>query len=118
MLLAHELWAHTGARSAADNEAWAIALAKVDRDTDREFRERWRLLGANQRRALRATVESGGAPYGSQSLAAVDLAKGGTAERAIDALIDLGELERTERGRYRVVDPLFVRWLLRQSERG
>ena len=40
------------------------------------------------------------------------------AERAIEALIDLGELERTDRGRYRVIDPLFVRWLSRQSERG
>jgi uncharacterized protein len=118
MLLAHELWAHTPARGTADPAVWAAALAKVDRDTDREFRERWRLLGPNQRRALRATVESGGAPYGTQTLAAVDLAKGGAAERAIEALIDLGELERTDRGRYRVIDPLFVRWLSRQSERG
>jgi hypothetical protein len=59
-------------------------------------------------------MESGGAPYRSHSLAAVDLRKGGTTERALEGLLDLGELERTERGRYRVVDPLFARWLLRQ----
>jgi hypothetical protein len=111
MLLADALWEATPKGASAGPAAWATALARVEGDTDRELRERWRGLPANERRALRATVASGGAPFGAEALSAVDLPSGGAAERAIVALIDRGELEQLGRGRYRVVDPLFARWM-------
>lgn len=111
MLLADALWAATPKGETAGHAAWAAALARVERDTDRELRERWRALSANERRALRATVASGGAPFRADALSAVDLPSGGAAERAVEGLIDRGELERIDRGRYRLIDPLFGRWL-------
>ena len=116
MLLAHELWVRTPSGSTADMGGWGVALEAVERNVDREFRERWRLLRINQRRALRATAGSAGTPYRAESLTAVDLSPGGAAERAVEGLVDLGELERIDTGRYRVVDPLFARWIVKGGE--
>jgi len=115
MLLADALWVHTPAGEQATAATWAAALDHVWRATDREFRERWRALSANERRALKATIISDGTPFRAKALAAVDLPKGGAAERAIEGLVDGGELEQLGRGRYRPVDPLFARWISRTS---
>lgn len=111
MLLADALWAHTPRGHLSTSAMWAAALSRVEMETERELRERWRTLKTNERRAFKATVLSSGSPFRADALAAVDLPAGGAADRAIEGLIDGGELEQLERGRYRPVDPLFARWV-------
>lgn len=115
MLLAHHLWEHTDRGEAADLSTFAAALEAVDRETSERFERTWDLLAdkPNQRRVLAAIASSEESLYNRRTLEEFALAKG-SAEAAATALIDRGEIQRTEAG-FVLVDPLFERWL-RQTQ--
>lgn len=68
------------------------------------------LLPAGQQRVLRV-VASGGSVFGTAA-DVVDLGPG-SAQKAIEVLVDRGDLVRRD-GRLVVIDPLFADWLRRR----
>jgi hypothetical protein len=113
MLCAHHLWEETPRGSTADLETFDRALGAVDRETKEAFEKQWDVLAdkPNQRKVLAALAGSEETLYNRRTLRAYGLEKG-SAEAAVRALIDRGDVQRTEPG-FMVVDPLFERWLQR-----
>jgi uncharacterized protein len=111
MLLAHHLWERTGPGEKADLETWETALADVDRETKERFERTWDSLSdkPSQRKVLAALANSEETLYNRRTLQAFALEKG-SAESAVSALIDRGEVQRVGRV-FRIVDPLLERWL-------
>jgi hypothetical protein len=111
MLLAHHLWEQTKCEQTADLETWEAALAAVDRETKERFERTWDLLAdrSGQRKVLAALANSPDTLYNRRTLEAFGLEKS-SAESAVTALIDRGEVQRTDRG-FLIVDPLLERWL-------
>jgi uncharacterized protein len=113
MLLAHHLWEQTPRGGTADLETFDRALATVDRETGEAFEKLWDDLAdkPNQRKVLAALASSVETLYNRRTLQAYGLEKG-SAEAAVRALIDRGDVRRTQRG-FLLVDPLLERWLQR-----
>jgi uncharacterized protein len=113
MLCAHHLWEETPRGSTADLETFDRALGAVDRETKEAFEKQWDVLAdkPNQRKVLAALAGSEETLYNRRTLRGYGLEKG-SAEAAVRALIDRGDVQRTEPG-FMVVDPLFERWLQR-----
>jgi AAA+ ATPase superfamily predicted ATPase len=113
MLCAHHLWEQTARGSIADFETFDRALAEIDRETKEVFEQLWEDLAEkrNQRKVLAALANSQETLYNRRTLAAYGLEKG-SAEAAVSALIDRGEVRRTDAG-FLIVDPLLERWLQR-----
>lgn len=113
MLLAHHLWEQTPRDNSADLETFDRALTEIDRETKEAFEKLWADLAdrPNHRKVLAALANSQETLYNRRTLEAYGLEKG-SAEAAVSALIDRGEVQRTEQG-FLVVDPLLVRWLQR-----
>src|SRR5205085_8522394 len=111
MLCAHHLWEQTPRGSTADLESFDRALALVDRETKEAFEKLWDDLAdkRNQRKVLAALSNSPETLYNRRTLEAYGLEKG-SAEAAVSALIDRGEVQRTDAG-FLIVDPLLERWL-------
>src|SRR3954447_12705280 len=106
MLLAHHLWEQTPRGGNADLETFDQAVAAVDRETREAFEKLWDDLAdkPNQRKVLAALASSVETLYNRRTLQAYGLEKG-SAEAAVRALIDRGDVRRTERG-FLLVDPL------------
>lgn len=113
MLLAHHLWEQMPRGSIADLETFDQALAMVDRETGEAFEKLWDDLAdkPNQRKVLAALANSAETLYNRRTLEPYGLEKG-SAESAVRALIDRGDVRRTERS-FLLVDPLLERWLQR-----
>ena len=113
MLGAHHLWEQTARGTSADLETFERGLAVLDRETTPAFEQLWEDLAdkPNQRKVLAALANSEDTLYNRRTLVAYGLEKG-SAEKAVSALIDRGEVQRTEPG-FLVVDPLLERWLQR-----
>jgi hypothetical protein len=113
MLLAHHLWEVTSSGATADEETLEAALANVDRETRERFERTWLDLGRApvQRRVLAALANSADSLYNRRTLARYDLAKG-AAQNAVRTLVYNGDVMRSNGG-FRLVDPLFERWLQR-----
>jgi len=113
MLLAHHLWEQTGRGTTADFESFDRAMATLDRETKEAFGQLWEDLSEkpNQRKVLAALANSDETLYNRRTLDAYGLEKG-SADRAVGALIDRGEVQRTDPG-FLIVDPLLERWLQR-----
>jgi uncharacterized protein len=113
MLLAHHLWEQTPRGSVADLETFDRALAAVDRESGEAFGKVWDDLAdkPNQRKVLAALANSEETLYNRRTLTAFGLEKG-SAETAVRALIDRGDVQRTDSG-FLLVDPLLARWLQR-----
>jgi len=113
MLLAHHLWDQMPRGGTADLETLDEALATVDRETGEAFEKLWDDLAdkPNQRKVLAALANSAETLYNRRTLEAYGLEKG-SAENAVRALIDRGDVRRTQRG-FLLVDPLLERWLQR-----
>ncbi len=112
MLLAHHLWAATAVGETADAATWPIALRAALSTTRTASETRWERLSRNQQRVLRALVEFDSA-YGREASAGAGLATGSVAS-TLAQLVDIGDLERTDNGRYRFIDPLFAAWIERE----
>jgi hypothetical protein len=113
MLLAHHLWEQTPRGGAADLETFERAISAVDRETGEAFEKLWDDLAdkPNQRKVLAALANSEDTLYNRRTLQGFGLEKG-SAEAAVRALIDRGDVQRADRG-FLLVDPLLVRWLQR-----
>ncbi len=113
MLLAHHLWEQTPRGGTADLETFERALADVDRETGEAFEKLWDDLAdkPNHRKVLAALASSEETLYNRRTLDAYGLEKG-SAEAAVRALIDRGDVQRTEAG-FLLVDPLLEHWLQR-----
>ena len=113
MLCAHHLWEQTPRGTTADLEVFDRALANIDRETTPAFEQLWQDLAdkPNQRRVLAALANSSETLYNRRTLEGYSLEKG-SAENAVHALINRGEVQRTD-GAFMVVDPLLERWLQR-----
>ena len=113
MLLAHHLWEQTPRGATADLETFEHALTAVDRETSEAFEKLWDDLAdkPNQRKVLAALASSEETLYNRRTLEAYGLEKG-SAEAAVRALIDRGDVQRTDGG-FLIVDPLLERWLRR-----
>jgi hypothetical protein len=88
-------------------------MAALDRETKEAFEKLWDDLGdkPNQRKVLAALAGSEETLYNRRTLNAYGLEKG-SAEAAVRALVDRGDVQRTEFG-FMIVDPLLERWLQR-----
>jgi hypothetical protein len=115
MLAAHHLWEETGRGSEADEETWGRALASVFRELGEAFELAQRSLPEGQRRVLGAVASSQGSLYGGETLKRFGLSKS-SARSAASALLKRGDLESTESGVLRVVDPLFETWIAREGQ--
>ena len=113
MLCAHHLWEQTHRDSTADLETFDRAIAAVDRETGEAFEKLWDDLAdkPNQRKVLAALANSSETLYNRRTLEAYGLEKG-SAEAAVRALIDRGEVQRGD-PRFLIIDPLLERWLQR-----
>lgn len=108
--LAHHLWEQTPRGGVADLETFDSALVAVDRETSEAFEKLWDDLAdkPNQRKVLAALASSEETLYNRRTLEAYGLEKG-SAEAAVRALIDRGDVQRTDG--FLIVDPLLERWL-------
>jgi uncharacterized protein len=115
MLLAHHLWNATPQGGTADDERWNQAFRTAFAEVQEAFERAWQDLTANQRRVLAAVawagpLGAGRSLYASDTLARFKLRKGSVRD-VVTALIDRGEIERTDAGEVRVVDPLLEVWV-------
>lgn len=110
MQLADAVWRRTEPGQAAGLDTWDRSLSAVRESVDNGTERLYALLPAGHQKTLRAIV-SGGSPYGTAA-DVLDL-PAGTATGAIDALMSLGFLIRTD-GRLLVVDPLLADWIKRR----
>jgi len=113
MLGAHHLWEQTPRGMTADLETFDRAIEAIDRETKEAFEKLWddSAEKPNQRKVLAALANSPETLYNRRTLDAYGLEKG-SAEAAVRALIDRGEVQRTNDG-FVIVDPLLERWLQR-----
>lgn len=113
MLCAHHLWEQTPRGATADLETFDRALGAIDRETKEAFEKLWDDLAdkPNQRKVLAALANSEETLYNRRTLDGYGLEKG-SAEAAVRALIDRGDVQRTDDG-FLIVDPLLERWLQR-----
>jgi len=111
MLVSHHLWEHTQREHVADFETFDQALSAVDRETKERFEKTWESLAEkpSQRKVLAALANSPETLYNRRTLEGFALQKT-SAESAVKALIDRGEVQRTGAG-FLIVDPLLERWL-------
>ena len=113
ILMAHYLWEHTPAQSAATLDEWVAALDEVIDSLAEGFERFLDVLPSLQVRVLFALALS---PHGLSSnyaQARFGLPEGGGAGDARDALVRRGEVLRDP---YRITDPLLRHWL-RQRRR-
>jgi hypothetical protein len=108
MLLAHRLWAATPARGEATDARWRVALAATLAQLTIEFEALWTAMTANERRIV-AAVAGGLSPL-SRDGRAVGLRGPSSAQKAIEALIRRGMVERGDGGLH-IVDPLLALWV-------
>lgn len=110
MQLADALWRRTEPGRVADDATWSAALADVRTGVDAGLERLYALLPQGQQRTLRI-IAAGGSLFGT----AADVAElgPGSAQNAVNALIDNGDVVRSAQ-RHRVVDPLFADWLRRR----
>ena len=109
MLLAHLLWdqVETGPATMSDlRRAYDAAVRAVGQ----ELRFLWDGLTANERRVL-AAVASDLSPYKAEARTMAGLASASSAQRAVEALLGRGILERRNGETLRIIDPLLARWV-------
>jgi len=109
MMLAHFLWASVARGEAADEMTFSDALAGVMEELAEAFDRTWRGQGDGDRRTLLAITASGGHPTQSAGLTAA-AAPRTTVVEALRRLTDSGLVEPAGNG-WRLVDPLFARWV-------
>lgn len=110
MQMADAVWRATGPGGTADDDAWSAALADVREGVDAGLERLYALLPPGRQRALRI-VAGGGSLFGTAA-DVVELGPG-SAQNAVEVLMDNGDVVRTD-GRYRIVDPFFADWLRRR----
>jgi hypothetical protein len=116
MLLAHELWRHTGPGGEADEGTWIAALESVTSMLGELLHATWHAWPRNEQKL--ALMLAHGAPslYGQRTLQLVGLKKGSVAA-ALEGLLARGDV-REEEGVQRLTDPLLEHWLAQRPLTG
>ena len=109
MLLAHRLWAATPARGTATHQRWAATVGATLDQLSVEFDAQWTAMSANERRVVAAVAE-GLSPL-SREGRQVGLRQPSSAQKAIEALVRRGMLDRPAGGGLRIIDPLLALWV-------
>lgn len=113
MLLAYQLFEHTPPSTAADTDAWSLALRSACLEVDGEIQEAWRALTRTQQR-LAALVADGTVRVGArQAQTQFGLSRSGAHAATLRGMGDEAVLvadAQTPSG-WRVTDPLFGLWL-------
>ena len=111
MLLAHRLWEETTRGAEASLEEWERAYESALEELDAEYGAQWRGLDAAEQKTIRSIVDGAGSPFRNEALRELGISKG-SVQKAVPRLLARAEIEEVG-GRYRVVDPLFARWIAR-----
>jgi uncharacterized protein len=112
MLMAHLLWNEVPPGEAADEDRWDRVLTSVRAFVRDEFEGAWGALASVERGVVEAVTSAAGGLTSRQTLNRFNLTKGGAppaAERLVAAGILIEDRDRPVG--YRVVDPLFERWI-------
>lgn len=112
MLLAHLLWQLVDPDSPADDTTTVRVLDEAMEFIGYEAVATMSALSAAENKALRAVAEYA-TPYSARAGRDLDLPKA-TAQRAVRKLTERTVVERVPDGSWRLVDPLFGRWLRRR----
>jgi uncharacterized protein len=114
ILLAWRLWELTTGGPATRADATA-ALAATLRARKPELDAAWRAMTANERRVAIA-VAHGLAPTGARAQRATGIATRSAAQQSLRALLERGDVERSEAGQTTLVDPLLAARLRQQHD--
>jgi hypothetical protein len=108
ILLAHHIWDQTGPGGRADEATFARGFDTAIAELGEEFVVAWTALSPAGRRLL-VSLAAGQSPYAR----GVGSSRGGAVKHTLDRLSAAGEIvrDRNEGNGWRVVDPLFGRWL-------
>jgi uncharacterized protein len=113
IMLAHHLWEHVPAGSAASLDHWEATHAAVLAEVKPEFDATWRgYQSPVAQKTLRSIVAGEGSAYRTGILRRLELEKS-TASTAVERLLESADIEATGAGKYRVVDPLYAEWIAR-----
>jgi hypothetical protein len=113
ILLAWHLWELTTDDTPATRADASAALAATLRARKPELDATWRAMTANERRVAIA-VAHGLAPTGLRAQRATGIATRSAAQKSLRALLERGDLERTDAGETTLVDPLLAARLRQQ----
>ncbi len=112
MLLAHLLWDALHPGEPATEEHWEYVLARVEAFVRDEFEASWGALASVERGMVEAVASADAGLPARSTFARFGLTKGGAPPAAsrLDAAGILA-VDRSWATGYRLVDPLFARWV-------
>ena len=110
IMLAHHLWERVRRGGTATLADWSAAHGSVTSQLEPEFDAQWRRPQPREQKVLRSVVAGGGSPYRQAVLDRLDLDTS-TAQGAVKRLTAVADLEPGDRGKHRLVDPLFGEWI-------
>jgi hypothetical protein len=113
MLLAHHLYERLEPGGSADIEIWIDALHAARVEAQGEIAVLWESCTSLERRALKVIAQRNLALGSRDADLRYGLAKGGSAQAAVERLVADGHLIEDEHGRtgWRIVDPFLASWL-------
>ena len=115
ILLAWNLWELSVADTPATRADASAALAATLRARKPELDATWRAMTVNERRVAIA-VAHGLAPTGRRAQRATGIASRSAAQKSLRALLERGDIERSESGQTALVDPLLAARLRQQHQ--
>lgn len=110
MLLAHGVWMAIPKRETGDYDSFVRGLNYAQREVEPECEALWRCLSVNEQRTLRAIAAGHTTTIPTKEYESLELNRQ-TSKSARTRLLGTGHLDRDEDGRYRLIDPLFQRWI-------
>jgi hypothetical protein len=112
LMLANKLFSATARGSAADSEAWAMALTAACSEAEPEITQVWNDLSATARRALAVIADGTIALNARAARDRYGLPKTGSTRQAVQQLADEGHVVKADtRAGWAVVDPVLGLWL-------
>jgi uncharacterized protein len=113
MLLAHQIFEHTGPRETADTDTWQAALEATCLEVDAEVQGLWERLNATQRKLISLIADNAMAVNAVAAREVYGLPKTGSNRGALLALQATGEIvsHPGSASGWSVVDPLLALWL-------
>jgi hypothetical protein len=113
MLLAHHLYERVKPGGTADIADWVDALAAARLEAQNEILVLWEACTSLERRALKVVAQRTIALGSREADVRYGLAKGGSAQAAVERLFRDGHLvaDDTTRTGWRIVDPFVAAWL-------
>lgn len=112
MLLAHLLWAEVEAGGAGDEDAWGRVIDGVEAYVRDEFEATWSALTPVERGVAEAVASGGASLTTAATMQRFGLTKGGAPPAAARLLASGALVEDPGRPTgFRLVDPLFARWV-------